>query len=159
MRRHIGRVTRCAGVSFIEMIVAVLLLGTALLGMIALWTVALSFTVDSSDTGVAYNLGRHAMERLKEKGFYYLRDDQDTETRYYKETDTGVTQLSSSQGADFRVRQRVRTGNLTGSSDSTFVASSVDGEGDLRRLHVTVYDQSTGAVLFDSVSYLAKGGR
>lgn len=157
MRSVRHRKARCAGVTFIELLVATLIMVMALMGLMSLWVVAFNFTVQSSDTGAGYNLGRLAVERMKAIGFFYATDG--TETHFFKQTSSGTIKVTSAAGADFQVTTNVTTGHLTGNSDASFQLAASASDQEMRRVRVTVTALRTQEVVFDTVTYLSRGGR
>jgi Tfp pilus assembly protein PilV len=143
--------------TFIELLVATLLMVMALMGLMSLWVVAFSFTAQSSDTGAGYNLGRLEVERMKDIGFFYATDG--TQTRFFKQTSAGVTEVASAAGADFQVTTSVTTGHLTGNSDASFQRAASASDQEMRRVRVTVTALHPQEVVFDTVTYLSRGGR
>ena len=157
MRNVCYRKARCAGVTFIELLIATLIMVMALMGLMSLWVVAFSFTAQSSDTGAGYNLGRLEVERMKDIGFFYASDG--TQTRFFKQTSSGTTEVASAAGADFQVTTSVTTGHLTSNNDASFQLAASASDQEMRRVRVTVTALRVKEVVFDTVTYLSRGGR
>ena len=63
---------RARGFTLIEILVAVTILGTALLAMLGLWYVCFGQTSESADVGSGYSVARQEVEKAKGLGFYYV---------------------------------------------------------------------------------------
>src|SRR5437867_9637445 len=87
-----------AGMTLIETLVASLILGVALGAMVSTWYFSYGITVKSDSTGMAYGLGRRALERAKETGFKYTLSNaaSSTTTLYYDATGGSESAAKSS---------------------------------------------------------------
>ncbi len=63
---------RRRGLTLIELLVALLLIGVAVAGLVALWPFGFTMTRLSQDLGVGYNVARQEMERAKNIGYLVL---------------------------------------------------------------------------------------
>ena len=137
------------GFTQIEALVAAALLAISLMGLCQLWTFALRVTIDSDDVAVAYNLARQATEQVRETGFYNTSEG--SSTTYYD-----VQQNSVSAGAA-SCRYQV---SLSVTSTTTVPGSNPvqPGNDALRTVVITVTSKSTGQILVQTGTYLARSG-
>jgi Tfp pilus assembly protein PilV len=131
------------GTSFIEVMVAGLLLSIGIMALVQVWAFSYRVTVNTDDKTLSYNLGRRAMEEVK-KNFLVARYDPanmlGTTTAYYSGTGEKLTGAS---GAQYSVTTAVVT---DGATPPLYTAS------------VKVNVISTGAVQYSTGTYLVKQG-
>jgi hypothetical protein len=77
-----------------EVLVAALIIGMALAAMARLWSFSYNVTLRTDDSGVAYNLARQAIERIKLSGFVFAPEG--TTTRYYGPDGLGESSTAQS---------------------------------------------------------------
>jgi prepilin-type N-terminal cleavage/methylation domain-containing protein len=87
---------RTRGVSLIESLVAALIMGICLMGVVALWTFSHNITTNHDQTSVGYNLARRGMELVKQQGFKMAEYSSSSPLVYYYLSDgTGETPFPS----------------------------------------------------------------
>ena len=131
------------GLTLIELLVALLLVGVALGALVALWPLGFSMTRRSQDIGVGYNVARQEVERAKNMGFLILPEAAWT-TAY-----DGLGNPTASANPHFTA--------------TTSVQTIPDAYGEvhsrcLRVLHVQVTERDVSGSVFESTTYLARGG-
>lgn len=131
------------GLTLIELLVALLLLAVALAGLMGLWTFGFNVTRHSQDIGVAYNIARQEVERARAIGFMLLPNG--TQTRGYD----GLGNPTTAASPHFTATTTVTT--LPDQNGQQTTRS-------LRELTVTVVARDQGEVLFQSTTYLTRGG-
>src|SRR5436190_13590554 len=57
------------GTTYIELLVAALLMSIGLMGLVNTWFFSYRISTNTDDGGIAYSLGRYALERVKMSGF------------------------------------------------------------------------------------------
>lgn len=64
---------RCRGVTLVEALVALLIVGSSMAAMVSLWQFSYRITNRNDASGAAYNIGRRALERMKQGGFTAMK--------------------------------------------------------------------------------------
>lgn len=151
------------GVTFIEILIAGLLLSIGLMGLVNVWNFSFQITTNTDDKVVAYNLGRQAMERMKLAGFnntppgtttgLYPDATEGTTTLYYN---GNLGALGSASGARFSVTTSVTSSAVK--SGTAGVAGAVPSDTALRTVTVTVKLISTNQTLYQASTYLVRAG-
>jgi prepilin-type N-terminal cleavage/methylation domain-containing protein len=134
---------RSRGLTLVELLVALLLVGVALGALVALWPLGFTTTQRSQDIGVGYNVARQEIERAKNMGFLLLPEG--TWTTAYD----GLGNPTASENPHFIA--------------TTSVQTIPDAYGEvhsrcLRVLHVEVDERDVSDPVFVSTTYLARGG-
>lgn len=131
------------GFTFIELLVALLLLGAVLSGLIGLWSFGFNTTRHSQDLGVAYNIGRREIEKTRTVGFMLVLEG--TQTTGYD----GLGNPTSEPSPHFTA---VTTLNTLPDANGQI------NTGCLRRLTVQVTSRDSADRLFQSTTYFTRGG-
>jgi prepilin-type N-terminal cleavage/methylation domain-containing protein len=131
------------GLTFVELMVALLLLAVALSGLMGLWTFGFNTTRHSQDLGVGYNIARQEIERAKNIGFLLLPEAEWT-TIY-----DGLGHVTTDTPPHFTAHSTVQTIPDANGQVNTNC---------LRTLHVQVNAREGGEVVFESTTYLSWGG-
>lgn len=132
------------GTTLIEVLIAGLILAVGIMGVVNLWAVSFRLTLNTTDIGIAYNLGRQAVERTKQSGFRGAHEG--TIVTYY--TATGEIAPSRDQS------RYVVT--ITVQSDP--VENGSPGPNSVRIVRATVTLRVTGDLLYATATYLVRGG-
>jgi len=151
MKKHRTR-KRVLGITLVELLIAALLLAIGLMGLINAWVFSFNITTASDDLGVAYNLGRYAMEQVKMNGFY--AQPEGTVTTYYDGTENQVAQTSASN----RYTVTVSVVSDAVKSGTAGQAGAVQADNALRTVNITVKLSATNTVLFQTNTYLVRAG-
>src|ERR1041385_2144402 len=140
------------GVTMIEVLIGRALFALSLTATVKLWTFGVFVTRDVEEYGVAYSLGRQALERVKQSGFDKTAEG--TSNVYYdawqgNESSTQIT------GSLYRVTtvvssDKVATNTVTGALTVAALA--------LRTVTVTVTNVSTNKVDYTGATYLSRSG-
>lgn len=135
--------------TYIEALVAGLLLAVGMMALVNVWAFSLRVTVNTDDESIAYNLGRFALERVKQSGF---ATPEGTSATYYDDNQNVVSQAAA--------RFQVTTGVVSDlvKSGTPGQSGAVPANGALRTVTVTVDYASGGGTLFQENTYLARGG-
>ena len=144
-------VRRNRGTSFIEVLVAMLILVVSLMAMMGLWRVNMQLTEKHADTTQAYNIGRHMMERTKRQGFQVVPEGS---TVFYFDANGGSEAGSQADHHKFKVTVVV-TSDFVSINGTTGVASpSPDSVRDVVvtvvRISGNVVERVTGTILVRS---------
>jgi len=133
------------GLSLIELLVAVVLLATALAGLIGLWSFGFSTTRHSQDVGVAYSIARQEVERAKNIGFLMLPRNWERVQGY-----DGLGHESTAPNPHFTARVMMDEGVPPGDLNSA----------SLRSMKVQVWRGPTEGyeLIFETITYLTRGG-
>ena len=131
------------GLTFVELMVALLLLAVALSGLMGLWTFGFSTTRHSQDLGVGYNIARQEIERAKNIGFLLLPEGEWTTTY------DGLGHVTTQSSPHFTAHTSVQTiPDANGQVNSNC----------LRTLHVQVRARENNEAVFESTTYVSWGG-
>lgn len=133
-----------------ELMIAGMLLSIGLMAVVGLWEFSFRVTANTDDMGVAYNLGRQAMESVKVSGFTSAAEG--STTAYYDGTQATV----SASSARYSVTTNIVSDTV--SSGTAGVAGAVPSDTALRTVTITVTLYSTSQTLYQTNTYLAKGG-
>jgi len=153
---HVRR-RRRRGVTYIEVMVAALILAVSLCAMASMWYFSFNMSGNTDSKGVAYAIGRHALEEVKENGFRYAAEG--TTTLYYD--NSGGGESTTQQNSSFYQVTVVVTSDKLSTSDS---GASVPADDALRSVVVTVTllqaqgSMPTGTVVYTTGTYLARSG-
>lgn len=139
------------GVSLVELLIAGLLLSISMMAMVQMWAFAYRVTANTDDKGIAYNLGRQAMETVKMSGFDNAAEG--TATAYYNG-------LQVAQGSSSTARYSVTTSVVSSavSSGTAGLSGAVPSTTALRTVSITVSLVSGGTALYQTSTYLVKAG-
>jgi Tfp pilus assembly protein PilV len=130
------------GITFIEVLVATLILSVGLTSLIGVWTFAFNITRRTDETGIAYSLARQAVERQRTLGYLYAGST----TEWYNQNGTS---LPDNAGAYYRVDVAVYTDTTYGGQLSYL---------NQKEIAVTVTRLSDSTPLHSTQSYLTMGG-
>lgn len=153
---HVHR-RRRKGVTYIEVIVASLILAISLCAMASMWYFSFNMSGNTDSKGVAYAIGRHALEEVKETGFRYAAEG--TTTLYYD--NTGGSESTTQQSSSAYQVSVVVTSDKLSTSDS---GSSVPADDALRSVVVTVTllknegSTTSGTTVYTTGTYMARSG-
>lgn len=131
------------GVTLIELLVALVLLGLSLAGLAALWGFGFNVTRDSQDMAVAYSVARQEVERAKNLSFFFLPEA--TWTTSYD----GLGRPTAEANPHFVATVTVHTIPDANGKLNT---------GCLREISVTVTARDQAAPMFQTLTYLSRGG-
>ena len=139
------------GSGLIELLIASLLLCIGVMGLVSTWAFSYRVTQLTDDRGIAYNLGRQAIERAKMTGF--TNTSEGSATLYY---DGDQTLQGSSATARFSVTTNVVSDSMQ--SGSSGVSGGVPASTALRTVTITVQTVSPVQTLYTTTTYLARAG-
>ena len=148
---------RRKGVTYIEVIVASLILAISLCAMASMWYFSFNMSGNTDSKGVAYAIGRHALEEVKETGFRYAAEG--TTTLYY-DSSGGSESTTKQSNSAYQVTVVVTSDKLS-TSDS---GSSVPADDALRSVVVTVTllvnqgSTTSGTAVYTTGTYMARSG-
>ncbi len=131
--------------------IASLLLCIGVMGLVNAWVFSLRVTQITDDRGIAYNLGRQAVERVKMSGFTNAAEG--PSTLYYDGNQVA-------QGGASTARYSVSTNVVSDAmqSGTAGVAGGVPAPASLRTVTVTVQVISPSQALYATTTYLARAG-
>jgi Tfp pilus assembly protein PilV len=146
-----GRRRSIRGVSLVELLIAGLLLSISMMAMVQMWAFAYRVTANTDDKGIAYNLGRQAMETVKMSGFDNAAEG--SSTAYYNGQQVA-------QGNSATARYSVTTSVVSSAVNSGTAGQSgaVPSSFAIRTVSVTVSLVSGGTVLYQTSTYLVRAG-
>lgn len=142
---------RQRGITFVELLVAGLILSIGFMGIVQTWVYSFNVTTASDDSAIAYNLGRQAVERAKESGFTAAAEG--TATNYY---DGNQVLQGSSAGSRYTVTTAISSDVM--SSGTSGQTGGVAAQSALRTVAVTVTLTSDGTTLYTTTTYLCRAG-
>ena len=148
--RH-NSIGRRRGITFVELLVAGLILAIGFMGIVQVWVYSFTVTTSSDDSSIAYNLGRQAIERTKTSGFASAPEG--TVTAYYSGN-------QESQGSASTSRYTVTTSIVSDlmQSGTAGQTGGVPSSYALRNVTVTVTLTSGGSTLYRTSTYLCRAG-
>jgi Tfp pilus assembly protein PilV len=142
---------RQSGITFVELLVAGLILSIGMMGMVNVWSYSFFVTGNSDDSAIAYNLGRQSIERAKQSGFTSAAEG--TATTYY----SGNQVVQSSAGASrYTVTTRIVSDVMK--SGTSGASGGVPADTALRTVSVTVTLTTGGTTLYTTQTYLCRAG-
>ena len=121
-----------SGLSFIEVLVATLILVVSLMAMMSLWSANMSLTERHADSTMAYNLGRSMMERIKLQGFDVVPEGQ---TILFFDANGGQESDTQSGSHKFQVNIDVLSDSLSVNGTTGEITIAEDA---IREVKVTV---------------------
>jgi len=151
--RFRGSTRKCRGFSFIEVLIASMIVGLSLVAMISTWYVSIKMTGETSDQGIAYNLARQTIETIKGTGFSNTPEAPTTAPiiHYYDGSET-LQDSNPSAGRYIVTTTVVSSVTVPGSNPVT------PDNFALRTVTVTVTLATDGTVLCQFTTYLVRGG-
>lgn len=142
--RHRRRTKR--GFTLIEVLVAAVIVSVCLAATVSMWYFSFRMSVNTDAQGAAYNLGRRAMEEVKETGFQDTVEG--TATLYYDK-------LGGSKSA---TRVAAHVYSVTTVVTSSKLNGSVPASDALRTVSITVTSLATNQTLYQTSTYLVRAG-
>lgn len=142
---------RRRGVTIVETLVASLILGTGLAAVVSMWYASYSMSNQTDTKGIAYAIGRHALEEVKETGFRYAMEG--TTNLYY---DSGGANESTAQGTSsiYQVTTTITSDKLSTSS----TGSQIPADDALRTVVLTVTYLPKTQTLYSTGTFLVRSG-
>ncbi len=140
------------GSTYVEVLIAGLLLAIGLMALVNVWLFSYGVTNNTDNAAIAYSLGRFAMERVKMNGFSSAAEG--SSDVYYDAQENSVAQGSAS--AKFKVNTTVTSSAVK--SGTIGQAGAVPGDYAYRTVVITVTPSSGGAALYTSTTYLVRAG-
>lgn len=151
---------RQRGITFIEILMAALILAVCLMTLMNVWLYSFATTRSTDEIGFAYNLARRAIERLRAQGYYYA--DPTTIPQYYSIQGTALQEHQDSPGfAPSGAPGSVATAPSAAHYRMvTTIANGSDAVApyNLRQISIVVTRLSDGTELFRTQTYLTQGG-
>jgi prepilin-type N-terminal cleavage/methylation domain-containing protein len=138
--------SRQRGFTLIEVLVASVVVGVCLAGIVSMWSFAFTLGAKSTSKTTGYSIGRRALEEVKQTGF---QDTTEGTTTVYYDSSGGSKSTALASNHAFTVTTVVSTDVMNG---------SVPASSALRTVTVTVTQRSTGTTVFTSSTYLARAG-
>jgi len=146
MKHPSKRNRRCLrGVTYIEVLIASLVVSLSLAAMSSLWYVSYRISAKTDGQGVSYSIGRHALEEIKQTGF--ANTSEGTTTRYYNKA-----------GSESAIQTPDSVYSATTSVTSDQLIAGQPANSALRTVAITVTQISGNQVLYSTTTYLARAG-
>lgn len=142
------RALKRPGVSFIETLVASLIVAGSLMGMVTLWQFSFKLTMTTNATGIGYTVGRRAIEEIQQQGFDYAADGSST---IYFDVSGGGRSTTQATSSAYKVTTTVTTSAYVGTTTTPATTA-------LRTVSVTVVYLPTSSTVYSTGTYLVKGG-
>lgn len=141
-----GRLRRHRAFTLIEVLVASVVVGTCIAGIVSMWAFTYGLTAKADIQSVAYNIGRRALEEAKQTGFQDSTEG--TTTVYYsKQGDGRSTTVTAS--SVYSVTTTVATDVMSGAAPAS---------NGLRTVTVTVSVLNPASTAYQCSTYLARAG-
>jgi type II secretory pathway pseudopilin PulG len=147
---------RQKGFGYIEVLVSTLILAVSLLAALSLYGFSMGMIDKTADEGFAYNLGRQALENVRQLGFdpvdaggnHTLLDG--TTTTYY-DSKGGNAAAATFPTARFRLVQKIL-------SDRLVTGTAKPAPDAMRTVTITIYYVKTGEQIEQCGTILARSG-
>jgi type II secretory pathway pseudopilin PulG len=130
-----------------ESLVATAILGVLIAGMVSLWVFMFNLTIKVDNSGIAYSLGRQAIEQVKQTGFYNTSEG--TTTLYYDANEGSQSAVVAGNHV-YKVVTDVKSGVLAD--------NGAPADDTLRTVTVTVYLVATNNAVYTMGTYLVRAG-
>jgi Tfp pilus assembly protein PilV len=143
---------RRRGSSFIEVMVAGIIISIGVMALVSMWSFSYRMTMKSEDTGMSYVLARQATEAARIQGFTSAAEG--TATTYY----SGGFSVVSGDSASARYKVVTSVTSSAVSSGTIGQAGAVPATTAIRTVSVTVSLKSTNEVMHRMATYLVSGG-
>ena len=143
---------RRRGTSFIEVMVAGIIISIGVMALVSMWTFSYRMTMKNEDTGMSYVLARQATEAARIQGFSSAPEG--SSTTYY--TGGFATTTDASSTARYRVTTAITSSAV--SSGTIGQAGAGPATTAIRTVNVTVSLKSTNEVMHRMATYLVSGG-
>jgi prepilin-type N-terminal cleavage/methylation domain-containing protein len=141
------------GFTMVEVLVAAVIVAFSMAAIVSTWYVASNMTISTDDKGIAYNLARQTVEAVRQQGFDNTAEaPAGSPVIHYFDT-AQVNQDAAPANARYKVSTTVVSSATVASSSPVQPTTTA-----LRTVTVTVTNNSTGAQLFQVVTYLVKEG-
>ena len=140
------------GMTYIEVLVAALVMGISLAGMVSMWYFSFNLTVANDSEGIAYNIGRQAMEQTRIQGFVFAPEG--VTTTFYNNSEAVVTSTDPSRS----LLLNVSVVSSAVSSGTAGYSGAVPADAALRTVTITVTRLSDTRLMYTTSTYLVKYG-
>lgn len=145
-KRNYAKLIRRRGSSYLELLVCALITSVCLCGLVSLWYFSYNLTASSDRLGTAYTVGQEAIEEAKQIGF--TNEVLGNSTIYCDSK--GATESVTPLPADsYAVLTNITSDKMNG---------AVAASDALLTVTVTVSDATSGILLYQTVTYLARAG-
>lgn len=144
---------RRRGVTYVEVLVASLILTVCVAGIVHMWYMAFNLSVQTDQQGIGYAVGRRGIEKVKQTGFYNTPLSPATTTYYYDATGANESTTSSSSTV-FKMTIAVSCDQTTTDSNGNTIVADTG----VLTATVTVSLNATGKTLYSSSTALARAG-
>jgi len=142
-----ARRTKRAGISYLETLIAAMLLVITLGAVLSQYVFSYSLTSTTADMGAAYSAGRDAIERVRSQGFYNATEG--TTYSYYGYDGAGPY---TTQGSNkFKVATKITTDKFVG-------GTSTPADDATRTVLVTVTNATPNTTLYTHGTLLVRAG-
>jgi Tfp pilus assembly protein PilV len=152
MKRTLRSQQSTRGASFIELLMAGLILTIGLMALVQIWTFSFRVTTNSDDLSNGYTLGSQRMESIRVQGFASAPEG--ATTLYYDGNQNAVAENSASK------RYRVTTTIVSDfvSSGTAGQSGAVPADNALRTVTIAVTRLVDSYALYSTSTYLVKEG-
>ncbi len=137
---------RSRGFTLVEVLIASAVVGTCIAAIVSMWAFAFSLTAQADRQSIGYNIGRRALEEVKQTGF---QDTVEGTTTYYYDKVGANRSTTQTASHDYSVAIVVATDVMNGANPAPSA---------LRTVTVTTRFLSTGATVYQCTTYLARAG-
>lgn len=144
---------RQRGVTFVEVLVAACILTTSLAAIISLWSFSYNMTMSTNDQVIGYNLARQTLEWIQATGFYNTVEAPASAPIVHYFDSSSTNRDSQTSQARYKVTTTVISDHTVAGSNPVQPATNA-----LRAVTVTVTLVATGQQLYQTATYLARGG-
>lgn len=147
---HLRR-RRRRGVTIVEVLVALVILAVSLASMATMWYVSYHMSAGTDTQGIAYAVGRHALEEVKQTGFRYAPEG--TTTLYYDISGANESTVGTS-ACVYRVTTTITSDRF----DTSSTGIQVPADDALRTVVVTVTYLPTNQTAYQTGTLLVRSG-
>jgi len=140
------------GFTFVELLVAAMLMSISLMALVNIWAFSYRMTADNDDRGIAYNIGRITIETVKVAGFTNAVEG--STTTYYDAYE--AVRATAASPARFRVVTSIVSSAVK--SGTIGAAGAVPADTAYRTVTITVTRLTDSKTLYTTGSYLVRAG-
>lgn len=140
------------GTTFIEVLMASLILSICLLAVVSLFTFSFNLTLRHDRTSIGYNIARKRIETVRQMSFKYAPEG--TVTFYYNASGSNES-TAPFTGAVYRATQTISSSQYEYNSSNVIIGWA---DSCLRTVTVTVTYIPTSAQIAKTGTYLARSG-
>jgi len=144
---------RRKGVTYIEVLIASLVLAISMAAIVQMWYVSYNLSATDDLKGIAYSIGRRRVEAARETGYYNIPLSPASTTYYYDSTG-GSESTTKSSSSLYQATVTVSCDQTTTDSNGNTVVADTG----LMTVTVSVSMIGGSSTLYSTTTYLSRAG-